>query len=107
MNRHRVGPWALTLIVAALSLAPAPVARAATKQATVEEVGTSFEPRQLTVEIASATDQVEVTFSFVSGPGPGHGVKFDDGTDLTKNCPPGLLSLGPSDCQTRAGQTVS
>jgi plastocyanin len=95
------------LIVAALSVAPSNVARAATGQATVKEVGTAFDPRQLTIELARDTDQVEVTFSFVSGPSSGHGVKFDDGTDLTKNCPPGLLNLGPSDCQTRPGQTVS
>src|SRR5437588_8527182 len=104
MNRHRGGHWLLSLIIAALVVGPLPGARAAVTSATIKEVGAAFEPRQLNVEVASATDQVEVVWSFVSSPdGRGHGVKFDDGTDLTSNCPAVLLS----DCQTRPGQTVS
>ena len=104
MNRHRGGPWVLSLVVAAVVFVPSPRAQAVVRTATINEVGASFEPRQLNVEVASATDEVDVVWSFVSSPsGSGHGVKFDDGTDLTRNCPAVLLS----DCQTRPGQTVS
>src|SRR5438876_6131689 len=104
MKRHRGGPLVLSLIIAMVVFVPSTRAPAAVTSTTIKEVGTSFQPRQLDIEVANPTDEVDVLFSFVSSPsGSGHGVKFDDGTDLAKNCPALLFS----DCQTQAGQTVS
>ena len=84
-------------------------ATAQVKAATVREVGTSFDPPDLRVQVATNADEVDVSWTFVSaGPdGQGHGIKFDDGRDLTRNCPPSPLSVFGGDCQTRPGQTVS
>ncbi|HVW33198.1 MAG TPA: plastocyanin/azurin family copper-binding protein [Acidimicrobiia bacterium] len=95
MNRHRGGPWILTLILAAAFLMPASVTAASTT--TVIERGTQYVPAQVDIHVG---DTVQWIFESAPPASNGHTVTFSD-RDLNPNCPPNLLlndcQRGPSD----------
>lgn len=97
MNTHRGRRRLLTLAIGLSLVAPIfPPARAATVG--VDEIGTSFEPRQIDIAV---NDRVVWT----NRSSQSHTVTFDGGTDLNPRCDPntaGLLRVG---CQT-PGSTV-
>jgi plastocyanin len=96
MDRSRA---LLAMAIVCLLAAPVP-ARAAT--ATVVERGTDFTPKQIDVKAGDT-----VVWIYESGPrSEGHGVKFDNGPDLSPGCAPGLLGGTTPGCQDRTNPTV-